>query len=139
MYLDQSKNIDGAWFIINGKKYLSKSHGVQFNMNESYVTFKNKVYATPPRQSCDITIVTDISHKKDFFKLYDNQTRFSMNCYNLIADGCRIKSIDVDINTVSITLDIVSDYVRVKDISDQRDEKIDKILNKTSDTDNNIK
>lgn len=127
------------WFIINNKKYFSKSHGIQYNMNISHVTFKNKVYATSPRQSCDITIVTDLSHSKDFFTLYDNMSKFSMDCYSLIAEGCRIKTIDIDSDLNNLTLDIISEYVRVKDKSDQREEKIDKILNKTSDTDNHIK
>ena len=41
-------------------------------------------------------------------------------------------------NNTMIT-DITSDYVKLKDISDIRDEKLNQILDETSDKNNNIK
>ena len=51
----------------------------------------------------------------------------------MIANGCYIKTLDTDAINNTLIADITSDYVKVKDIADIRDEKIDQILNETSD------
>ena len=56
----------------------------------------------------------------------------------LIANGCYIKTIDMDPMNNTLVADITADYVKLKDVSDIRDEKINQILDETSDKNDNI-
>ena len=125
------------WVNIDSQHFDVKSIDVQYNIDEVNVTYLNKTRTIPGRISCDITISFELSDSKFLLPLYDNRKKFDMMSEKFEAKGCLIKSIDLDMNS-SITVDITSDYVRVKDVSDIRDEKLNEILNKTSDKNNNI-
>ena len=126
-----------SWVNIDNQHFEVKNISVQYNIDEVSINYLNTSRSIPGRTYCDITISFALSDSKFILPLYDNRKKFDMMSEKFEAKGCLIKSIDLDMNS-SITVDITSDYVRVKDVSDIRDEKLNEILNKTSDKNNNI-
>ena len=116
----------------------------------------------PESISCQLTIgshgTIDISlnidvypeYKKYFTDLFDNQfikSKQSVYKKYLIFEvitpdwkghGCLIKSMDINPNNGILKLDLNCDYMIQANIQERRDVMIDEILNKTSDSNNNI-
>jgi hypothetical protein len=76
-----------------------------------------------------------------FTNIYDNQAKsYGITPYNkknikfnivshlFRADGCIIKSLDIDFNYENLKLEIISDYIYNKDLQERRDEVIDEIF-----------
>lgn len=92
--------------------------------------------------SCDIILSLNTSiGSPDYdyiMNIYDNSYKsvgVSDYKFEIISDGfksigCIIKSIEYDPNKNILTLDIISDYVQAKDLSDRRNDIIDQILDK---------
>lgn len=127
------------WVKINNQHYNVISISAQFNITEQYIPWKNTSRSIAGRTSCDITVVFNFSDSKSIFQIFENRNRFDMTSSEINANGCYIKTIDMDPITNTLITDITSDYVTVKDLSDIRDEKINQILDETSDENHNIK
>ena len=121
------------WVKIDNQHFDVISISAQFNLTEHYIPWKNTSRSIAGRSSCDITIVFNFSDSKSIFPIFENRKRFDMIGSELIANGCYIKTIDMDQINNTLIVDITSDYVKVKDVSDIRDEKINQILDETSD------
>lgn len=127
------------WIKIENQQFNVTNINVQYNINEHQINWRNTYKTVTSPSSCDITVVFNISDSKSIFPLFDNRKKFDMKSSDLIATGCYIKTIDMDPMNNTMITDITSDYVKLKDISDIRDEKLNQILDETSDKNNNIK
>ena len=127
------------WVKIENQHFNVTNISVQYNITEHQINWRNTYKTVTGPSSCDITVVFNISDSKSIFPLFDNRKKFDMTSSDLVANGCYIKTIDMDITNNTLVADITSDYVKLKDISDIRDEKINQILDETSDKNNNIK
>jgi hypothetical protein len=129
------------WFKINDRNFTANEISVQYTIEGA--TYMNKSIYIPQRtKTCDITIDMIITNNSEYDyinSIYDNQysnhysvnTKFEILTSNFKACGCLIKSITIDLNN-SFRLEIISDHIQSKDLSDRRDEIIDQILDKTS-------
>lgn len=126
------------WVKINGELFNIKNIGAQWNITHQNISWKNVNSYASGRSSCDITIIFNHSDSSKIFQIFENREKFNMVNSEMVADGCYIKTIDMDPINMSLTVDITSDYVKLKDLSDIRDEKINQILDKTSDKNDNI-
>lgn len=121
------------WFKINERNFLGnlvyQSH--QLKPHDNQWNFGILFYS--------LTIEVSISNKSDYnyiMNLYYNRyappneamNKFDATCADFSARGCLLKSITKDPNKGSLTMEIVSDYIRNKEISERRDEIIDIIL-----------
>jgi len=70
-----------------------------------------------------------------FFNKYENREKFNIVGKDFEAKGTIIKTIDIDTNTMNTSLRC--DLLNHKDISERREEIIDKVLN--NEQNNNIK
>lgn len=115
------------WLKINDKNFTATLINVQYTIDTNNVTYQ--VYG---RRTCDITIelIVNNSEYNYITNLYDNFIKFELSSGDLKANGCFIRTITVDTN--KLKLEIVSDYIKPKDLSERRDEIIDEILNETS-------
>lgn len=121
------------WIKINNEHFDIRDISAQFNIQEQAIPWKGSVSYAKGRTSCDITVVFNFNDANRVFKIFDNRSKFDITSSELIANGCYIKTLDTDAINNTLIADITSDYVKVKDIADIRDEKIDQILNETSD------
>jgi len=122
------------WFKINERNFTANFINIQ------YTTQGVSTYLTGHRnfnKSCDLTIEIPISNSSDYeyiMDLYDNvysytqMNKFEVTCSNFFAAGCLLKSITKDPNKGTLTIEVISDYIRNKEISERRDEIIDIIL-----------
>lgn len=127
------------WVKIENQHFDVISISAQYNITEQQITWRNTYRTVAKPSSCDITVVFNFSDSKIIFQMFENRKKFDMISSELIANGCYIKTIDMDPLNNTLITDITSDYVRIKDLSDIRDEKINQILDETSDENNNIK
>lgn len=123
------------WFKINDRNFTASLISVQYRIEETlgYIPgFRN-----PRSKSCDITVEITQPSKIDYDFLIDlwenpnqitSQCKFDFTSADFSAGGCLIKSISIDDS--NIKLEIISDYIKAKDLVDRRDEIIDLILNK---------
>lgn len=131
------------WFKINDKDFTANLISVQYTIEGATNTYMNKSIYIPQRtKTCDITIDMIITNSSDYDyinKIYDNQysNQYSLNSkFELLSSefkayGCLIKTITINLNN-SVKIEIISDHIQSKDLSDRRDEIIDQILDKTS-------
>lgn len=131
------------WFKINDRNFTANEISVQYTIEGATNTYMNKSIYIPQRtKTCDITIDMIITNNSEYDyinSIYDNQysnhysvnTKFEILTSYFKAWGCLIKSITIDLNN-SIRLEVISDHIQSKDLSDRRDEIIDQILDKTS-------
>lgn len=127
------------WVKIENQHFDVISISAQYNITEQQITWRNTYRTVSNPSSCDITVVFNFSDSKSIFQMFENRKKFDMISSELIANGCYIKTIDMDPLNNTLITDITSDYVKIKDLSDIRDEKINQILDETSDENNNIK
>lgn len=126
------------WIKINNQHFDIRDISVQFNIVEQSFPWKGSVNYSKGRTSCDITVVFDFNDTNRVIKIFDNRSKFDITSSEFIANGCYIKTLDTDAINNTLVAYITSDYVKIKDIVDIRDEKINQILNETSDKKNNI-
>jgi len=126
------------WIRIDNEDFNVKDISVQYNITEHAIPWRGSVNYARGSQSCDISIMFDFTDSQKVFKIFDQRVKFDITSYELVAKGCYIKSIDADQFNNVVVADITADYVTLKDIIDIRDEKINQILNKTSDEEDNI-
>lgn len=126
------------WIKINNQHFDIRNISVQFNIVEQSIPWKGSVNYAKSRTSCDITVIFDFNDTNKVIKIFDNRSRFDITSSEFIANGCYIKTLDTDAINNTLVAYITSDYVKIKDIVDIRDEKINQILNETSDKNNNI-
>lgn len=69
---------------------------------------------------------------------YASQYKKDISCKNFDAKGCFIKSIDYDPNTKMIGVDVSCDYLETANISERRENKINDLLDETSNKKNTI-
>jgi hypothetical protein len=131
------------WFKINDRNFTANEISVQYTIEGATNTYMNKSIYIPQRtKTCDITIDMIITNNSEYDyinSIYDNQysnhysvnTKFEILTSGFKAWGCLIKSITIDLNN-SVRLEVISDHIQSKDLSDRRDEIIDQILDKTS-------
>ena len=104
-----------SWIKINKEIFFIKDIKIQLSIG-SHASLK---------LSFDIKIYqkyTDI-----FFGMYENREKFDIVGKEFEAKGTIIKTIDVDKNTMIVSLRC--DLLNHKDISERREEIIDKVLN----------
>lgn len=120
------------WLKINDKNFTAKLINVQYTIDTNNVTYQGKPVQVYGRRTCDITIelIVNNSEYNYITNLYDNFIKFELLSSDLKAEGCFIRTITIDTN--KLKLEIVSDYIKPKDLSERRDEIIDEILNETS-------
>ena len=126
------------WIKIENQHFNVINISAQYNITEHQINWRNTYKTVAGPSSCDITVVFNISDSKNIFPLFDNREKFDMISSELIANGCYIKTIDMDPMNNTLVADITADYVKLKDVSDIRDEKINQILDETSDKNDNI-
>ncbi len=130
------------WFRINDRDFTANQIGVQYTIEGATTTYMNKsVYIPQRRKTCDITIDMIITNSLDYDyinKIYDNQymnysvnSKFEITSGDFKAYGCLIKTLTINTNNI-LKIEIISDHIQSKDISDRRDEIIEQILDKTS-------
>lgn len=124
------------WFKINDENFTAIDISLQY-------TIQGRTPYNPGLTSCDITISLmapiGSSDYNYIMNIYDNSYKnisdykFEITSDKFKSVGCIIKSINFNPNNNVLTMDIISDYVQTKDVSDRRDEIIDYILDKTND------
>jgi len=130
------------WFRINDRDFTANQIGVQYTIEGATTTYMNKSVYIPQRtKTCDITIDMIITNSLDYDyinKIYDNQymnysvnSKFEITSGDFKAYGCLIKTLTINTNNI-LKIEIISDHIQTKDISDRRDEIIEQILDKTS-------
>jgi hypothetical protein len=130
------------WFRINDRDFTANQIGVQYTIEGATTTYMNKSVYIPQRtKTCDITIDMIITNSLDYDyinKIYDNQymnysvnSKFEITSGDFKAYGCLIKTLTINTNNI-LKIEIISDHIQSKDISDRRDEIIEQILDKTS-------
>lgn len=121
------------WFKINDRNFTAIDISLQY-------TITGRTPYSAGVTSCDIVLSLNAPiGSPDYnyiMNIYDNSYSYTSDYkFEIISDnfksfGCIIKSINSDPVNNTLTLDIISDYVQTKDLSDRRDEIIDYILDK---------
>lgn len=131
------------WFKINDRNFTANEISVQYTIEGATNTYMNKSIYIPQRtKTCDITIDMIITNNSEYDyinKIYDNQysnnysvnTKFEILTSGFKACGCLIKSLTISLNN-SVRIEVISDHIQSKDLSERRDEIIEQILDKTS-------
>jgi hypothetical protein len=132
------------WFKINDKDFTANLISVQYTIEgatNNTIYGRKSIYVPQITKSCDITIEVQITNNSDYnyiTKIYDNQyvnyssnSKFELISAEFKAYGCLIKALTIDTNNI-LKIEIVSDHIQSKDLSDRRDEIIEQILDKTS-------
>jgi hypothetical protein len=125
------------WVKIGKQHFDIINISVQYNISEHRINWRSTNRNIPGpiygASSCDITIIFNISDSKNIYPIFDNRIKFDMMTSDLNANGCYVKKIDINNHNNTLIVDIITDCVIVKDIVDIREEKINHILDKTSD------
>jgi hypothetical protein len=122
------------WFKINERNFTANFINVQYTIQgvSTYLPGHRNF-----NKSCDLTIEVPISNSSDYeyiMNLYDDtysytkMNKFVVTCSDFFAGGCLLKSITKDPNKGTLTMEIIGDYIRNKEISERRDEIIDLVL-----------
>lgn len=134
------------WFKINDRNSINYADGWSYrNFTAIDINLQYTIQGRNPHSigvtSCDIilTLIAPIgsSDYNYIMNLYDNSYNYASDYkFEIISDkfksvGCIIKNINFNPSNNLLTLDVISDYVQTKDLSERRDEIIDYILDKT--------
>jgi len=112
-----------SWIKINDETFFIKDMSIQLSIG-THATLE---------LSFDIKKYPNYSNI--FFNKYENREKFNIVGKDFEAKGTIIKTIDIDTNTMNTSLRC--DLLNHKDISERREEIIDKVLN--NEQNNNIK
>jgi len=112
-----------SWIKINDETFFIKDMTIQLSIGlhaSLQLSFDIKKYP---------------NYSNIFFNKYENREKFNIVGKDFEAKGTIIKTIDIDTNTMNISLRCV--LLNHKDISERREEIIDEVLN--NEQNNNIK
>jgi hypothetical protein len=112
-----------SWIKINDETFFIKDMSIQLSIG------------THASLELSFDIKTYPNYSNIFFNKYENREKFNIVGKDFEAKGTIIKTIDIDTNTMNTSLRC--DLLNHKDISERREEIIDKVLN--NEQNNNIK
>jgi len=112
-----------SWIKINDEIFFIKDMSIQLSIG------------THATLELSFDIKTYPNYSNIFFNKYENRDKFNIVGKDFEAKGTIIKTIDIDTNTMNTSLRC--DLLNHKDISERREEIIDKVLN--NEQNNNIK
>jgi hypothetical protein len=112
-----------SWIKINDEIFFIKDMSIQLSIG------------THATLELSFDIKTYSNYSNIFFNKYENRDKFNIVGKDFEAKGTIIKTIDIDTNTMNTSLRC--DLLNHKDISERREEIIDKVLN--NEQNNNIK
>jgi hypothetical protein len=110
-----------SWIKINKEIFLIKDMVIQLSM------VRLKKFGSHASLQLSFDIKTYQEYTDIFFSKYENREKFDIVGKEFEAKGTIIKTIDVDKNTMIVSLRC--DLLNHKDISERREEIIDKVLN----------
>lgn len=114
------------WVKINNDVFLFETLAIQTSIGSHVTT------------NISFDISKHPSYDKKLINLYEGNVKFDLETNTYRCLGSLIKSIDIDMNTLKMSLSVRSDILYVLDTQERRDEIIDEVLNETLQNKNNI-